>query len=339
MKPARFWEPAPGRAVICHLCPHRCRIPEGGRSRCYGRVNRGGMLMAETWGQPVALQVDPIEKKPLNHFLPGTPVLSLGTLGCNLACRFCQNWELSHPGDRPQRAGPQMLPEEVAAVAVREAIPAVAATYNEPAVWAEYALDIADACHAQGLRMVAVTSGYFSAESRLEFFRKMDAANVDLKSFRDEFYRTLCGARLAPVLETLEAIRQETACWLEVTTLLIPGRNDSDAELDEMTAWVAAHLGKETPLHFSAFHPDGELRDVPPTPVATLRRAREHARKNGLVHIYEGNVRGERDATTTFCMQCGARLVERQGFSAQVTGLDARGNCTACGRACAGVWK
>lgn len=339
MKPARFWEPAPGRAVICHLCPHRCRIPEGGRSRCYGRVNRGGMLMAETWGQPVALQVDPIEKKPLNHFLPGTPVLSLGTLGCNLACRFCQNWELSHPGDRPQRAGPRMLPEEVAAVAVREAIPAVAATYNEPAVWAEYALDIADACHAQGLRMVAVTSGYFSAESRLEFFRKMDAANVDLKSFRDEFYRTLCGARLAPVLETLEAIRQETACWLEVTTLLIPGRNDSDAELDELTAWVAAHLGKETPLHFSAFHPDGELRDVPPTPVATLRRAREHARKNGLVHIYEGNVRGERDATTTFCMQCGARLVERQGFSAQMTGLDANGNCTACGRACAGVWK
>ena len=236
MKTARFWTAEENGAVRCALCPHRCRIPAGGRSRCYGRVNRGGELLAETWGRPVAIQVDPIEKKPLNHFLPGRRILSLGLLGCNLSCRFCQNWELSHPA--PDVAPPDrlVLPEDVAAAAVREGIPAVAATYNEPAVWAEYALDVAAACHARGLRMVAVTSGYFSPESRLEFFRNMDAANVDLKSFRDDFYRRLCGAHLAPVLETLEAIRKETSCWLEVTTLLIPGLNDSDAEIDELIA-------------------------------------------------------------------------------------------------------
>ncbi len=339
MTPARFWTAAEGRAVQCHLCPHRCRIPDGARSRCFGRVNRGGTLLAETWGRPVAMQIDPIEKKPLNHYLPGTPVLSLGTLGCNLACRFCQNWELSHPESGARRPGAPVLPEEVAAAAKRSGIPSVAATYNEPAVWAEYAMDIADACHAQGLRMVAVSSGYFSAESRLEFFGKMDAANIDLKSFREDFYRQLCGGHLAPVLETLEAIRTGTRCWLEVTTLLIPGRNDSDRELDELTAWVAGHLGPGTPLHFSAFHPDGEMREVPPTPVATLRRARQQARRNGLHHVYTGNVRDEAESTATWCPGCGAQLVERTGFSAQRTGLDAAGRCTACGRECEGIWQ
>ena len=295
--------------------------------------------MAETWGRPVAMQVDPIEKKPLYHFLPGSRILSLGTLGCNLACRFCQNWGLSHPRAETDPGGREVRPEEVALAAERGGISAVAAPYNEPAVWAEYALDVADACHAKGLRMVAVTAGYFSAESRLEFFRKMDAANVDLKSFRDDFYKRLCGARLAPVLETLEAIRKETDCWLEVTTLLIPGLNDSEAEIDELTAWIAEHLGEGTPLHFSAFHPDGEMRDGSPTPPATLRRARELARENGLRHVYVGNVRGEEDATATFCPDCGARLIEREGFRAKILKLDADGRCQVCGRICEGVWK
>lgn len=285
------------------------------------------------------MQVDPIEKKPLNHFLPGSRILSLGTLGCNLACRFCQNWDLSHPRSGMDPGGREVRPEEVALAAERGGIPAVAATYNEPAVWAEYALDIADACHEKGLRMVAVTSGYFSAESRLEFFRKMDAANVDMKSFRDDFYKRLCGARLAPVLETLEAIRKETDCWLEVTTLLIPGLNDSEAEIDELTAWIAEHLGEGTPLHFSAFHPDGEMRDCPPTPPATLRRAREQARENGLRHVYAGNVRSEEDATATFCPDCGARLIDREGFRAKILKLDADGRCQVCGRICEGVWN
>ncbi len=339
MKTARFWQAADGQAVKCLLCPHHCRIPEGGRSRCFGRVNRGGTLLAETWGRPVAMQVDPIEKKPLHHFLPGSRILSLGTLGCNLACRFCQNWELSHPAAQAAASGQEVLPEEVAESAVRNRIPAVAATYNEPAVWAEYALDIADACHAQGVRMVAVTSGYFSAESRLEFFRKMDAANVDLKSFRDDFYQRLCRARLAPVLETLEAIKKETACWLEVTTLLIPGLNDTDEELDELTAWVAEHLGADTPLHFSAFHPDGDLLDRPPTPPDTLRRARVRARENGLHHVYVGNLRGEEEGTTTFCPDCGAPLIEREGYQTRLTGMEAGGRCRTCGHVCAGVWK
>ena len=339
MKAARFWEPADGGAVTCRLCPHGCRIPEGGRSRCYGRVNRGGQLIAETWGWPVAMQVDPIEKKPLNHFLPGSRILSLGTLGCNLACRFCQNWSLSHPGLVRPSTGAPLVPEKVARLAVADGLPAVAATYNEPAVWAEYAMDIADACHAQGVRMVAVTSGYFAAGPRLEFFNKMDAANVDLKSFRDDFYRRQCGARLQPVLETLQTIRTETDCWLEVTTLLIPGLNDSEQEVGELTAWVAEHLGGETPLHFSAFHPDGELQDRPATPAATLLRARAQAKANGLRHVYVGNVRGEEDATATWCPDCGAKLVEREGFRARVVGLDADGRCTACGRGCAGVWK
>ena len=339
MKTARFWHAVEGGGVECELCEHRCRIAEEKRSRCYGRVNHGGVLMAETWGMPVAMCADPIEKKPLNHFLPGSQVLSLGTLGCNLTCRFCQNWELSHPdGSLPDRGKP-VLPEEVARGAVSQRIPSVAVTYNEPAVWAEYAMDVADACHAEGVRMVAVTSGYFAPESGRAFFEKMDAANVDLKSFRDDFYRQLCGARLAPVLETLERIRKETTCWLEVTTLLLPGRNDSDEEMDGLTAWVAGHLGVDTPLHFSAFHPDGDMLELPPTPLDSLRRARERAKANGLRHVYVGNVRGMLDWTATRCGSCGEVLVEREGFAAKIVGMKGGGRCGGCGTVCAGVWE
>jgi pyruvate formate lyase activating enzyme len=339
MKTARFWRAEADGAVRCDLCPHRCRIAGGGRGRCGVRVNRGGVLMSEPWGTPAAICVDPIEKKPLFHFLPGSRVLSLGTLGCNLSCRFCQNWSLSHPDGSRRPEGKAVLPEAVAALALREGVPSVAATYNEPAVWAEYAMDIADACHAQGVRMVAVTSGYFAAEARGEFFGRMDAANVDLKSMRDEFYRELCGARLAPVLETLAYIRAETACWLEVTTLVIPGWNDSDAELDALTSWVAGHLGEETPLHLSAFHPDGRMHEVPATPAATLRRARERARANGLRHVYVGNVSGAADWTATRCAACGAELVAREGYEAARTGMDEDGRCRSCGVICKGVWK
>ena len=339
MKTARFWHAVEDGVVECELCPHHCRMAEGMRSRCHGRVNHGGVLMAETWGMPVAMCEDPIEKKPLNHFLPGSSVLSLGTLGCNLSCRFCQNWELSHPAGGVSNRGRPVLPEEVARAAAGRKNPSVAVTYNEPAVWAEYAMDIADACHGAGVRMVAVTSGYFEAESGREFFRKMDAANVDLKSFRDDFYRQLCGARLAPVLETLEMIRRETACWLEVTTLLVPGWNDSDGELDELTSWVAGHLGVETPLHFSAFHPDGEMLEVPPTPLDSLRRARERATGNGLRYVYAGNVRRMVDWTATRCASCGATLVERDGFEAKIVGMKGGGCCAACGTVCAGVWE
>ncbi len=337
MKTARFWEAAENSAVRCVLCPHRCRLAVGARSRCFGRVNHGGTLMAETWGQPMALQVDPIEKKPLYHFLPGSRILSVGTLGCNLACQFCQNWELSHPTPRRQATGRPTLPEEIVDMAVHNQLPAIAATYNEPAVWAEYALDIAAAAHARGIKMVAVTAGYFSPESRGEFFGQMDAANVDLKSLRDDFYRRYCGARLTPVLDTLLAIRQETSCWLELTTLLIPGLNDSDAELDELTKWVTENLGPDVPQHFSAFHPAGERQDLPSTPLATLRRAERVARANGLRHAYLGNVVAP-DVATTRCASCGATLITRDGFAARSVGLDSGGSCRACGTPSPGVW-
>jgi len=339
MKTARFWEAGKNQSVNCRLCPHDCHLPEGARSRCFGRVNQGGVLKAEIWGRPIAMAVDPIEKKPLNHFLPGSQVLSLGTLGCNLSCRFCQNWELSHPERSRTSAGDLVLPETVAQMAVRDSIPTVAATYNEPAVWAEYAMDIADACHAEGIHMVAVSAGYFNPEAGHAFFEKMDAANVDLKSFRESFYREQCGAHLAPVLETLEQIQKETDCWLEVTTLLIPGLNDSEEELDELTAWVGEHLGVGTPLHFSAFHPAGELTDRHSTPVETLRRARDRACQNGLHHVYLGNVQGIPDETVTRCAECGARLIEREGFTATLLGLNASGCCGSCGAPCEGIWQ
>ena len=339
MKAAAYWRKAGGGAVECELCPHRCRVAEGRRGRCGARANRGGTMVAETWGRPAALCVDPVEKKPLHHFLPGSEILSVGTLGCNLSCRFCQNWSLSHPEDGQFGAGRDVAPEKIAQAALDAGVPSVAATYNEPIVWAEYAMDVADACRAKGLRMAAVTAGYVEAVPRAEFFGKMDAANVDLKSIREEYYRKLCGARLGPVLETLEHVSKSTGCWLEVTTLLVPGQNDSDGELDELTAWVAEHLGPETPLHFSAFHPDGEMMDLPPTPVGRLARARELALGNGLRHVYAGNVRGMPDWTATFCAGCGARLIEREGYKVRLEGIDGEGTCVGCGRICKGAWK
>jgi len=339
MRPARFWERGADRAVTCRLCPHHCHLPEGARSRCYGRINQGGELTAATWGRPVAMAVDPIEKKPLYHFLPGTQVLSLGTLGCNLSCRFCQNWELSHPDVDRNSTSPIVSPEDGVEAALREKAPTLAATYNEPLVWAEYAMDLADACHKKGLRMVAVTSGYAEPETARAFFEKMDAANVDLKSFRDSFYQKQCGAHLAPVLETLQIIRKETDCWLEVTTLLIPGLNDSDAEMDELTAWVAEYLGVKTPLHFSAFHPAGELSGHPSTGIDSLSRARNRACQNGMQHVYLGNIRSHPDCTTTTCAACGARLIDRDGFTAVRVGMTEEGACRNCGAVCGGIWQ
>lgn len=337
MSTARFWTPVEDGRVQCDACPHGCRPVEGARGRCFVRLNREGRLVSAAWGRPAALAVDPVEKKPLYHVLPGTSVLSIGTLGCNLACRFCQNDSLSRPQGEGG-AGPLVSPEELAALAVREQIPMVVATYNEPAVWPEYAMDLADAVHARGLRMAAVTSGYIQGEARREFFRRMDAANVDLKSFRDSFYRNLCGARLAPVLETLVYIRRETACWLEVTTLLIPGWNDSEAEVDELTAWVAEELGPDTPLHFSRFHGASDMSAGEDTPLSTLLRAKQQAVRNGLHYVYLGNVHGVDGGVDTLCKACGRMLIARNGFRVNRLGMDEEGKCLACGTICAGIW-
>jgi pyruvate formate lyase activating enzyme len=296
-------------------------------------------LLSLAWGQAVAVAVDPVEKKPLYHFLPGREVLSLGTLGCNLSCRFCQNDGLSRPsvpdlaalcGEVPVR------PEEIARMARGRGVPMVAFTYNEPAVWTEWAVESAAACRAAGVRPVAVTNGYIAGRARRDFFSAVDAANVDLKSFSDAFYRTQCGARLGPVLETLGWIRGCTTCWLEVTTLLIPGLNDSDSELDALTAWIAEHLETGTPLHFSAFHGACEMAGAAPTPPETLLRARRIAQSNGLRHVYLGNVRipGGGD---THCAECGALLVGRSGYAVRPRWKEP-GKCPSCGAPCPGVW-
>lgn len=337
----KFWT-AEGTngAVRCNLCPHGCLVPLRGRGRCGVRVNVGGELRSRVWGRPAALAVDPVEKKPLYHFLPGQDALSVGTLGCNLSCRFCQNDGLSRPSLEELETldgGKTVAPEAIALAARREGCAMVAFTYNEPTVWAEWALDIAAACHESGIRTVAVTNGYIAEGARRAFFGAMDAANVDLKSFDEGFYRRQCGAHLAPVLETLEWIRRETHCWLEVTTLLIPGLNDSNGELEKLTAWVAEHLGADTPVHFSAFHGACEMVDAAPTPVSTLLRARRIAQTAGLQHVYLGNVR-VLGGGNTCCAECGAVLVERERFAAR-TRWKFPGICPECGTPCAGVWK
>jgi pyruvate formate lyase activating enzyme len=293
-------------------------------------------VVLTTWGRSSGLCIDPIEKKPLNHFLPGTAVLSFGTAGCNLTCRFCQNWQITKAG----RAAAQLeraTPARVAAAAERLGCRSVAFTYNDPVVFHEYAVDTAAACRERGIRTVAVTAGYVCAEPRAEFYARMDAANVDLKAFTERFYRGLCSGSLAPVLETIRYIRHETSVWLELTTLLIPGENDSATELDELTGWVVAELGCDVPLHFTAFHPDFRLRDRPPTPAATLHQACAIARRNGVRYAYTGNVRAA-DGASTKCPGCGEVVIGRDGYRLERWQLR-HGACARCGARIAGVFE
>ncbi len=332
--PARWWHALPDGRLQCDLCPRDCRLHEGQRGLCFVRARHSDAMVLTTYGRSSGFCIDPIEKKPLNHFQPGSAVLSFGTAGCNLACKFCQNWDISKSRemDRLQDAA---SPERIAQAARTSGCASVAFTYNDPVIFAEYALDVADACHALGVQTVAVTAGYIQAAPRREFYAKMDAANVDLKGFSEDFYLHQTGAHLAPVLETLEAIRAETNCWLEITTLLIPGHNDGDDELDAMTRWIASHLGADVPLHFTAFHPDYRMTELPPTPLATLRRARAIARANGLLHVYTGNVHDE-EGGTTYCPGCGEALIVRDWHTVRRYALDASGCCRNCGHVLAG---
>jgi pyruvate formate lyase activating enzyme len=297
-------------------------------------MRQGDEIVLTTWGRSSGFCVDPIEKKPLNHFWPGSSVLSFGTAGCNLACKFCQNWDMSKSREMDTLAD-AATPEVVAAAARQLGCRSLAYTYNDPVIFHEYAIDVATACRELGVFSVAVTAGYVCAEPRAEFFAHMDAANVDLKAFSENFYRKICGGQLAPVLETLEYIHRETETWLEITTLLIPGENDSDRELDQLSGWVAEHLGPEVPLHFSAFHPDWKMRSHADTPPATLNRARSIAMGNGLRYVYTGNVHDE-EGGSTWCHQCGARLIGRDWYALTAWGLDEAGNCRECGTPCAG---
>jgi pyruvate formate lyase activating enzyme len=310
------------------VCPRACKLREGQRGLCFVRAREDDAVVLTTYGRSSGFCVDPIEKKPLNHFYPGSSVLSFGTAGCNLACRFCQNWDISKSKEIDTLAD-QASPEKIAQSARDLGARSVAFTYNDPTIFLEYAVDVADACHEIGVNAVAVTAGYICPEPRVEFYEHMDAANVDLKAFTEEFYRHTCGAHLAPVLETLEYLVHETDVWVEVTTLLIPGRNDSDTELDEMTGWVVEHLGPDVPMHFTAFHPDFKMTDVAPTPPATLTRARDIARRNGLRFAYTGNVH-DAGGGSTYCPTCSAVVIERDWYELGKYGLTDDGRCQHC---------
>jgi pyruvate formate lyase activating enzyme len=329
-----FSRPLPDGRILCEVCPRACKVGPGQRGLCYVRQNLDGHMVLTTDGLSSGFCVDPIEKKPLFHFFPGSSVLSFGTAGCNLACAFCQNHEISKSREVDTSAQ-RAAPEAIARAAVELGCKSVAFTYNDPVIFYEYAMDVAAACHARGVKTVAVTAGYMCPGPRAEFFRSIDAANVDLKSFSEDFYHRLTVSHLAPVLDTLLYLKRETDVWLELTTLLIPGENDSVAEIDALTRWVAGELGPETPLHFSAFHPDYRLLDHPPTPKATLDRARAQGVANGLRHVYTGNVR-DSQRQTTYCSLCGVPLIRRDVYDVTVYALDASGACPQCGRALAG---
>ena len=334
--PTRYWHTLDDGRVQCDVCPRACKLREGQRGLCFVRAREAGEVVSTTYGRSSGFCVDPIEKKPLNHFLPGTPVLSFGTAGCNLACKFCQNWDMSKSREMDTLAD-AAGPEDLARTALRLGCRSVAFTYNDPIIFLEYAVDVARACRERGVRSVAVTAGYVCDAPRREFFSHMDAANVDLKAFTERFYWKVTGGHLAAVLETLEYIHHETDVWLEITTLLIPGENDGDAEIDAMTAWIAERLGPAVPLHFTAFHPDWKMLDTPRTPPATLTRARRRALDNGLRYVYTGNVHDARGGTTT-CHGCGEPLVVRDWYVLERYALGDDGRCPNCATACAGVF-
>ncbi len=332
--PGRWWHALPDGRIQCDLCPRDCRLHDGQRGACFVRQRQGEGIALTTYGRSSGFCIDPIEKKPLNHFYPGSAVFSFGTAGCNLACKFCQNWDISKSREMDTLMD-AASPEAIAATAAGHDCRSVAFTYNDPVIFAEYAMDTADACRARGIATVAVTAGYIGTDARREFFARMDAANVDLKAFTDDFYVKLCGARLAPVLDTLAYVRHETDCWLEITTLLIPGKNDSDAELTAMSRWIARELGPDVPLHFTAFHPDYKVTDVAATPGATLTRARAIARGEGLRYVYTGNVH-DRTGGTTFCPDCGKPLIVRDWHEILAYELTPEGACGHCGAAIPG---
>ena len=305
----RWWHMLDDGRMQCDLCPRDCRLHEGQRGACFVRQRVGDQMILTTYGRSSGFCIDPVEKKPLNHFYPGSSILSFGTAGCNLACKFCQNWDISKSREMDTLMD-QASPEAIARAAVDNGCKSVAFTYNDPVIFAEYAMDVADACHACGVRTVAVTAGYMHDQARREFYAKMDAANVDLKAFTDEFYVKLCGAHLKPVLDTLVYLKHETAVWFEITTLLIPGKNDSAEEITAMCKWIAKELGPDVPLHFTAFHPDYKMDDLPPTPPATLHRSRQIALDAGLHYVYTGNVH-DSEGGTTFCPSCHAALIVR----------------------------
>jgi pyruvate formate lyase activating enzyme len=326
----------PNGRLQCDLCPRHCTLQSGQRGFCFIREAQGDDIVLTSYGRASGFCIDPIEKKPLNHFYPGTSVLSFGTAGCNLGCRFCQNWDISKAREM-DRLTERAAPESIVDAAVRAGCRSIAYTYNDPVTFAEYAIDTAEAARERGIQNVAVTAGYISAQAREAFFAPMDAANVDLKAFTEGFYEKLCFAELGPVLDTLVYLRHETNVWLELTTLLIPGHNDGEAEVEQLCRWAHEHLGPEVPLHFTAFHPDFKLEGVPATPPSTLMRARAQALATGIHHVYTGNVH-DAAGQSTYCKTCGKVVIERDWYALGAFRV-ARGGCAHCGTTLAGRFE
>ena len=335
--PTHYWHALADGRLQCDVCPRECRLREGQRGLCYVRGREGNEIVLYSYGRSSGFCVDPIEKKPLNHFLPGSSVLSFGTAGCNLACKFCQNWDMSKSREMDTLADSAM-PVKLAETALELGCRSVAFTYNDPVIFLEYAVDVARACRELGVNTVAVSAGYIQDAPRREFFQYMDAANIDLKGFTDAFYRKVCGGELQNILETLQYVTHETDVWLELTTLLIPGENDSDKELDAMTRWVMSELGPDVPMHFTAFHPDWKMRDTPATPPETLSRARQIALSNGIHFAYTGNVH-DPGGSSTFCPNCHEVVIERDWYQLGFWGITAEGRCHVCSSPLPGVFE
>lgn len=330
-----WWEPEPNGRVHCYLCPRHCHIGHGQSGFCFIRVNHNGKLFSLGYGAPAALQIDPIEKKPLNHFLPGTRIFSMGTAGCNMGCFFCQNWDISK-SHHDQVHSKQIAPDEVPSIALRYGCKSLAFTYNEPTIWGEYVIDICKAAKPYGLKTVMVTNGYITYDAFHDIYDHIDAANVDLKAFTENFYGKITLTHLQPVLDTLKWLKNETRVWFEITNLMIPTLNDDPAETRKLADWILENLGPDIPLHFTAFHPDFKLQDKPPTPPETLHRARQIAREAGLRYVYEGNIFSE--ATNTYCPNCNAILVKRSWHDVRENRLRG-GKCPQCAEAIPGVWS
>jgi pyruvate formate lyase activating enzyme len=335
--PTQYWHLLDDARVQCDLCPRFCKLHLGQRGLCFVRQNLDQQIVLTSYGRSSGFAIDPIEKKPLNHFLPGTPVFSFGTAGCNLACKFCQNWDISKSREMDTLMS-RASPETIAKAAMQHNCSSVAYTYNDPVIFHEYAIDTAKACRELGIKSVAVSAGYVCAEPRAEFYQWMDAANIDLKAFSEDFYHKITGGHLQAVLETLLYLKHETPVWFELTTLIIPGENDSEAELQAMTQWVVENLGPDVPMHFTAFHPDWKMTDKPRTPNASLLKARNIALNNGVRYAYVGNVH-DKAAESTYCHQCGELLIGRDWYVLSDWHLDAEGKCQFCGTTCAGYFQ
>ncbi|GAB4176788.1 MAG: AmmeMemoRadiSam system radical SAM enzyme [Calditrichia bacterium] len=335
MKKAKFWEKTDSGQIKCTLCPRYCLLKSGQAGYCFVRMNKDNILYSLAWAHPVAIHADPIEKKPLYHFLPGTKTFSLGTAGCNLGCKFCQNWQLSH-NKQIQESAQYLSPEEIVQLAIKYQCNSISYTYNEPTIFAEYVMDTAQLAKESGLKNIMVTNGYITAEALPEVYKHIDAANVDLKGFSEEFYKKYTASSLQPVLETIRSLKK-MGKWVEITNLVIPTLNDSDSMLKELVTWIAHHIETDVPVHFSAFHPDYQIQDIPPTPIKTLIRAKNLAEKAGLTYIYIGNI-ADRQYSTTYCSKCHSELIERNWYNTSVTGME-HDKCKQCGATIPGVFS